>query len=215
MVFASCGFGIRDGGGMQGGEWKDEFAAPVGDVGKLLGQLGLEVPGQRQHDVGPVLVDLGRIVDRNACPRREATVLVRVAVDGVLEQIAADSAVVEQRVALTGCSVTDDSLALGATVEQESQELVADGLSPRAKLQVAVHVMQAGLLLDRAARRPRVHLVVRRFPRDAPTLESSRHESGSARHRRPPSPPWRARASLKALCSTGNARGRSCRTGRD
>ena len=111
---------------------KDELAAPVGDVGKLLGQLGLEVPGQCQHNVGSVLVDLGRIVDRNACPRREPTVLVRIAVDGVLEQIAADTAVVEQRVALAGCSIPNDSLALGATVEQESQQLVADSLSPRA-----------------------------------------------------------------------------------
>ena len=119
---------------MQRGQWKDELAAPLGDVGKLLGQLGLEVPRQRQHDVGPVLVDLSRIVDRNACSRREATVLVRIAVDGVLEQIAADTAVVEQRVALTGCAVADDPLALGVAVEQEAQQLVADRLSPAAQL---------------------------------------------------------------------------------
>ena len=51
---------------MQGGQRKNELATPLGDIGKLLGQLGLEVPGQREHDVGPVLVDLGRIVYRDA-----------------------------------------------------------------------------------------------------------------------------------------------------
>ncbi len=71
---------------MQGRQRKNELATPIGDVGELLGQLGLEVPGQRQHDVGSVFVDLGRIVDRNTCARRESTVFVRVAVDGVLEQ---------------------------------------------------------------------------------------------------------------------------------
>ena len=107
---------------MQGRQREDELAAPVGDVGELFGQLRLEVPRQCEDDVGPVLVDLGGLVDRNACARRESTVLVRVAVDGVLEQVGADSAVVEQGVALAGCAVADDSLALGAAVEQESQQ---------------------------------------------------------------------------------------------
>src|SRR6476659_5087271 len=66
MVFSLSCFGIRDRGGMQGGEWKDELATPGCNVCKLLGQLGLEVPRQRQHDVGPVLGDLGGIEDRNA-----------------------------------------------------------------------------------------------------------------------------------------------------
>jgi hypothetical protein len=102
---------------MQGGKWKDELATPVGNVGKLVGQLDLEVPRQCQHDVGAVLVDLGWIVDRNPCSGGKATVFVRVAVDGVLEQIAAYTAAIEQRLALGRCSITDDSLALGATVE--------------------------------------------------------------------------------------------------
>ena len=80
---------------MQGGQWKDKLATPVGNVGKLLSELGLEVPGECQHNLGPVLVDLGRIVDWNACSRREPTVFVWVAVDGVLQQIAADTSVIE------------------------------------------------------------------------------------------------------------------------
>src|SRR3954470_3031954 len=112
------------------------------------------VPAQRR----PIFVDLGRIVDRNACPWRESTVLVRVAVDGVFEQITAYAAVVEQRVALTGCSITDDLLALGAAVEQESQELVADSLSPGAGWHAALARNCSGIhrRLDAQARDARI-----------------------------------------------------------
>ena len=56
---------------------------------------------------------------------------VRIAVDGVLEQITADTAVVEQRVALAGSAVADDPLAFGAAVKQEAQQCVPDGFGPR------------------------------------------------------------------------------------
>ena len=105
---------------MQRGEGNDELAAPLRDVGKLLGQFRLEVPRQYEHDVGAILADLRRVVNRNARAWSEATVLVRITVDRVLEQIAANTAVVEQRVALAGRSVSDDPLALGTAVEQES-----------------------------------------------------------------------------------------------
>src|SRR5688500_17781316 len=99
---------------MQRRKRKDELAAPFGDVRKLLGQLGLEVPWQREHDVGSVLVDLDRVENRDTGAWCETSVFVRIAIHGVLEQITADAAIVEQRVALTGCPITDDSLALGA-----------------------------------------------------------------------------------------------------
>src|SRR6201999_2781568 len=67
-------FGTREGRDMKRGEWKHQLAAPFGDVAELLSQLWLEVPGQCQYDVRPVLLDLGRIVDRDACPRSESTV---------------------------------------------------------------------------------------------------------------------------------------------
>ena len=81
-------------------------------------------------------------------PRREATVLVRVAVDGVLEQVAADPAVVEQRVALTGAPYPTTRLPSARQSSRNLKELVADRLGPRAQLQIAIHVMQPGCLLD-------------------------------------------------------------------
>ena len=102
---------------MQGRQREDQLASPLTDVCKLFGELGLEVPRQCKHDIGPILRDLFWLVDRNPRARRESTVLVWVAVHRVLEQVAADTAVVQQCVALAGCAVADDPLPFGAAVE--------------------------------------------------------------------------------------------------
>ena len=44
------------------------------------------------------------------CPRRESRVLVRVAVDRVVEEVGTDPAVVEERVAFAGRAVADNVL---------------------------------------------------------------------------------------------------------
>src|SRR5690606_3676067 len=78
----------------------DELSPPLPHEGFLLDDLRLEVPRQDQHVVGPRLADaLGR-ADRDACPGQEVALLLRVPVDGVVDEIAADPAVVEQGVAL-------------------------------------------------------------------------------------------------------------------
>ena len=55
--------------------------------------------------------------------RREAAVLVGIAVDGEVEEVGADAAVVEQRVALARRAVAADRLALVLGRDQERQEL--------------------------------------------------------------------------------------------
>ena len=55
-------------------------------------------------------------MDRDVRARQELALLVRAAVDGEVEEVGADAAVVEQRVALARRAVADDRLAgaLGA-----------------------------------------------------------------------------------------------------
>jgi hypothetical protein len=60
--------------------------------------------------------------DWNVRSRREASVFVRVAVDGVIEEVGADPTVVEQGVALAGCTVADDLLSLALEVDQELEQ---------------------------------------------------------------------------------------------
>ena len=112
--------------------------------------------------------------------------LIRVAINGVLEQIAADSAVVEQCVALAGAPVTNHSLTLGVAIKQETQQIVADCLGPPPQLQ-GHHLVQPGLLFD--AR----HVV---DPAAGPPRTVPKHESNHRAWQRPTTVRWRGRASL-------------------
>ena len=84
--------------------------------------LAREVPGQDHDHVGSGLRDpLGR-VDRDVRARSEPPVLVRVAVDRVVEEVGPDPAVVEQRVPLPGRAVADDLLAVAAQLDQQLEQ---------------------------------------------------------------------------------------------
>ena len=66
----------------------------------LLHDLVLQVPGQDEDVVRPGLRDPVGGEDRDVRARQELPLLVRVAVDRVVEEVRPDAAVVEQRVAL-------------------------------------------------------------------------------------------------------------------
>src|SRR6201990_1243736 len=74
---------------VQGGERKDELAAPPPHVAELFCQFAFQVPRQRQHHIWAILGQETRIANRDAHTGREAAVLVWIAVDDVLDKIAA------------------------------------------------------------------------------------------------------------------------------
>ena len=128
----------------------DQLRPPLLGVGELRGDLAREVPGQDHDRVRPRLGDALRRVDRDVRSRREPAVLVRVAVDGVVEEVGADAAVVEQRVALAGRAVADDLLAVAA--EARSAARAARASTPSTSLRearVALRVAQPLRLLAR------------------------------------------------------------------
>src|SRR5689334_10452993 len=80
---------------LHGGNRHDELRAPLPRVRELGDDLVLEVPGKDEDVVGPRLPQaLGR-VDRDVGTGREAAVLVWIAVDGVVDEVGPDPAVVE------------------------------------------------------------------------------------------------------------------------
>ena len=74
--------------------------APLADVAVLRDDLVAQVPGQDQHEVGLRLAQRPRGARSGCASRAGAALLVRVAVDRVVEEVGADAAVVQQRVAL-------------------------------------------------------------------------------------------------------------------
>src|SRR6516225_9043338 len=96
------------------GRWDrdDELPAPLADVRHLGDDLVLHVPRKDEDVVGTAPVDLSGLEDRDVRTRKEQALLVRVAVDGEVEEVRADPAVVEERVALPRRAVAGDGLAL-------------------------------------------------------------------------------------------------------
>ena len=73
--------------------------------------------------------------------------LVRVAIDRVVEEIRPDPAEVEQRVPLSGRPVADDLLAVAAQLDQQLEQRTLRLAYPQGELPVALWVAQALRLL--------------------------------------------------------------------
>ena len=100
-----------------------EPAAPLADVGQLLHDLVPQVPGQDEHVVRARLADAPPARGSGcACPGRKRPCLCGLRSTVYVEQVAADAAVVEQRVALGRRAVADDPLALRAGASMRNVE---------------------------------------------------------------------------------------------
>ena len=75
--------------------------------------------------------------------------LVRVEIAGVLDEVRADPAVVQQRVAFCGCAVAHDALAVALERNEELEDLALFGRDALSVGAVGVQVGQARLLLAR------------------------------------------------------------------
>ena len=101
------------------------------------------------------------MADRDVGAGQELALLVGVAVDRELEQVGADAAVVEQRVALAGGAVAGDALAVAAALDQELEQAPLGLLDLRRETGVSLERVEAeGALpleqrLDRGATRRR------------------------------------------------------------
>src|SRR5258706_3349547 len=101
----------------------DKLSTPFPYSGHLRHDLVLEIPRQDEQIVRLGFPDLVGVQDGNVCPRQELALLVRIAIDGVVDEIRADAAVVEERVAFARRPVPDHRFALAPDADQEFQEL--------------------------------------------------------------------------------------------
>src|SRR5579872_1999995 len=76
------------------GNGNDETAAPLANIGKLIHYFGLQVPGQNQHVVRLRLPDSVRRKNGNVRTRKELVMLIRIEVDGIVQKIRPDPAVI-------------------------------------------------------------------------------------------------------------------------
>src|SRR5690348_17231291 len=104
----------------------DESGTPLSDKGDLAHDLVLEVPRQDQYVIGSRLTDARRRVDRQSRAGEEAALLVWAAVDGVADQILADTAVVQQGVAFGGRTIGHRGGAEVARLDEEAKQIAFD-----------------------------------------------------------------------------------------
>ena len=196
------------------GNRHDERAAPFARVGQLRHDLFLQVPRQDQDVVGPRLGQPLGCVNRNVRARQKLAVLVRIAVDRVVQEIGADAAIVQQRVALARRAVADNLLAGAAGRDQELQQLALGLLDLLGEVQVGVQLAVAGGQLGgHRAPRPAGRSAGRIVGMAGVNRAASRRASGAPRRRTPSVRGPRTPCGPPAATSSRSARGRSCRTG--
>src|SRR6185369_759588 len=78
----------------------DELATPFPNVSRSLRDLFLQIPRQDQYVVRARLADAVGCEDRDMSAGRELALLVRIRVDGEVEKVGSNAAIVQKRVAL-------------------------------------------------------------------------------------------------------------------
>ena len=156
----------------------DEPPAPLADVRGLRADLLPQVPRQDQHIVRPRRPDRVGRKNRNARSRRELALLVRIGVDGEVEEIGADAAVVEQRVALARRAVADDLLAAFFRVDQERQELALGGPRPARRSRGSASSVRKPSSTSRCRRRLTAFADRKRRVFAVPTVDAQRSAVG-------------------------------------
>src|SRR5260221_14540399 len=121
-----------------------EAAAPFADMAHLRDHLVLDVPRQDQHVVGPGIADMLGGENRDVRSGQELALLVRAAVDRVLQLARAQPAVVEQRIAFGWRAVTDHALALAPGTFDELEQRAPGLCHLRGEAPIALDAVEAG-----------------------------------------------------------------------
>src|SRR3989344_8221603 len=88
------------------GYGNDKLSTPLADKSILFHDFVLEVPGQDKQIIRFGFLDLVRMADRNVCAGRILSLLVGIAIDSVVEEVLADAAIIEKRIALARRTIT-------------------------------------------------------------------------------------------------------------
>src|SRR3990172_12060077 len=135
--------------------WKDfhlryqnsESSSPLPDMVHLPHYLILQVPGEDEEVVRTGLAHFFRRQDRDLGSRKKASLLVRIPVHGVFDEIGPNPAVIQQRVPLRRGPVTCDGLPLSLQPNQEFEDFPLLLLDPGTVGPVKIQVFQPARLL--------------------------------------------------------------------
>src|SRR5882672_7392770 len=126
----------------------DKLATPLPYSGHLRHDFVLEIPRQNEQIVRLGFLDLVGVQDGNVRTRQELALLVRIAIDGIVDEVGADAAVIEERVAFARRPVPDHRFALAPDADQEFQELPLGLFDLLSKITICFDSAKPGVLFS-------------------------------------------------------------------
>src|SRR3984957_18268773 len=99
-----------------------EVAAPFPNVLQLFHNFIFEIPGKNDHVIRFCLANPVRMIDRDMSTGQESALLVRTAIHRVLDQILANTAIMQERCTFSRSSVSRNRLALSRCLEKKFDE---------------------------------------------------------------------------------------------
>src|SRR5947207_11966207 len=126
-----------------------EPPAPIRDEPELVRDLFPQVPWKDENDVWARPLDLVRVADRDVAPRQVAPLLVRVAVDREVDELGADPAEVEERVAFRRRAVSRDPPAVVLEPDQRLEDVALFLVDRFAETEISLDMREARPFLAR------------------------------------------------------------------
>src|SRR5574337_1801269 len=146
---------VEDG---KGRNWEHERSSPVADIRKLFYDFLPHIPGQDHDSIRTVASQMLFGNDGYAAAREILALLGGVSVGNVGQQVGLDAGVVEECIALGGCSVAGDPFALTLLLDEEGKQVILDLVRPWLTRQIGGEAPQAMTLLRRKESRDSVRI---------------------------------------------------------
>src|SRR6516162_1632503 len=125
-------------------DWYYEPGTPATDIGELAHDLVFEVPRQDQHVIGLGFINPLWRKNRNMGAWQISAMFVWVAINGIVQKIGADTAIVEQRIALTWRPVAGKGFVAALRLDQEAQQFALSRANLFGKSGISLKPVQAG-----------------------------------------------------------------------
>src|SRR5260370_2232191 len=118
----------------------DELASPIPNACILLHDFLFEIPRQDQQIIRPCTLDLIRWINGNVCPRQELAVLMGIAVDGIVDEVGADGAIIQQGVALARSTISGNLLSTALGLDKKFEQFALGFLHLVGKARVRLYL---------------------------------------------------------------------------
>src|SRR5579871_1105667 len=111
-----------------------ELASPLADERHLIHDLTLQIPRKNKYIIRFSFLDFIRMINRDQCARQIIPLLMRAAVDRIVDEILAHTAIIQQRVSFSRRTVPGNRFSVALCIDEKLQNLPLRLLDPLLKI---------------------------------------------------------------------------------